>query len=396
MIIQSITMACKSIFANKMRSFLTVLGIIIGIIAVIVLISLGQGATSTITSSIESLGTNLLTVSVRTGRDNPLTLDKLTRDLLDEDCIGDFAPTISMSATAKAGTKTYTDGSMIGTTPPYETVRNQYTQAGRFITQPDIDNRTYAAVIGTKVAEELWGTTTGVVGETINLNGYAFTVVGILEEKGSSMMGSQDNQIIIPFTLAQRMNGQPRVQSFYAVASSSDRVNETEAFLTAYLDDIFPDADGSSNPNYTIFNQSSMLDTLNEATATLSLMLGGIAAISLLVGGIGIMNMMLVSVSERTREIGIRKSIGATRTNILIQFLIEALVLSLMGGVLGLIISALMLGAISGAMGMALSISLGVAEMALGFSLFIGVVFGIYPANQAAKLRPIDALRYNG
>ncbi len=389
MIIQSLKMALKAIGGNKMRSFLTILGVVIGVVAIVVLVAIAQGANASVVSRIESMGTNLINVSIRARWQNPVTLEELEK-LAQDVSIAHVAPITNVSGTVKAGVTTYDDGSIQGTTPGYEKIRNWNVQLGRFLQEPDIDNRSFVAVLGTEAATEMYGTTR-VVDETFSINGYTFTVVGILEENGTSASGSGDNQILIPFTLAERLFSQRGISSFYVSAVSAEEVAFAQQAVTDYLATMF-----STSSQYSVYNQSEMLDTLSETTATLTLMLGGIAAISLLVGGIGIMNIMLVSVSERTREIGIRKAIGAARGNILMQFLIEALVVSLMGGILGLGIAVAACYILEPVLEMTLSVSPMVAMIAIGFSVFIGVVFGLYPANKASKLRPIEALRYEG
>ena len=395
MIYQSFKMAVKAIAGNKMRSFLTILGVVIGVVAIVVLVSIGQGANSSVVESIEGMGTNLITANINARRMNPIDLDSLN-ELAQNEAISYVAPISTVSGTVKAGATTYDDGVVQGTTPGYESIRNWTVAEGRFLQQPDIDNRSFVAVIGSEAATEMYGTTHA-VGETFSLNGYTITVVGVLAEVGSSASGSNDNQILIPFTLAQRLSNQTSISSFYVSAVSSSQVAQAQAVVESYLEKAFANYNTNSfGTQYSVFNQSEMLSTLSETTNTLTLMLGGIAAISLLVGGIGIMNIMLVSVSERTREIGIRKAIGAARGNILMQFLIESLVVSLMGGVLCLAISVAAVNALAPVLQMTLTIPVNVAWMAIGFSVFIGVVFGMYPANKASKLRPIEALRYEG
>ena len=395
MIYQSFKMAVKAIAGNKMRSFLTILGVVIGVVAIVVLVSIGQGANSSVVESIEGMGTNLITANINARRMNPIDLDSLN-ELAQNEAISYVAPIASVSGTVKAGTTTYDDGVVQGTTPGYESIRNWTVAEGRFLQQPDIDNRSFVAVIGSEAATEMYGTTHA-VGETFSLNGYTITVVGVLAEVGSSASGSNDNQILIPFTLAQRLSNQTSISSFYVSAASSAQVEQAQAAVESYLEKAFENYNTRSfGTQYSVFNQTEMLSTLSETTNTLTLMLGGIAAISLLVGGIGIMNIMLVSVSERTREIGIRKAIGAARGNILMQFLIESLVVSLMGGLLGLAISVVAVKALAPVLQMTLTIPVNVAWMAIAFSVFIGVVFGMYPANKASKLRPIEALHYEG
>ena len=405
MIFQSFKMALKAIAGNKMRSFLTILGVVIGVLAIVVLVSIGQGANSSVTASIEGMGTNLISATINARRMNPVTADGLY-ELAENDAIAYIAPLTSASGTVKAGSNTYDDGVVQGTAPGYEHIRNWTVAEGRFLTQPDIDNRSFVAVIGAEAASEMYGTTHA-VGETFTLSGYTMTVIGVLATNGESASGSNDNQILIPYTLAQRLSNSTGISSFYVSAASSEQVTAAQAAVEAYLEKAFENYNTRSfGTQYSVYNQTEMLSTLSDTTATLSLMLGGIAGISLLVGGIagisllvggiGIMNIMLVSVSERTREIGIRKAIGAARGNILMQFLIEALAVSLMGGLLGLLLSVGLVQLLGPILDMTLTIPVNVAWMAIGFSVLIGVVFGLYPANKASKLKPIEALHYEG
>ncbi len=395
MLYQSFKMALKAIAGNKMRSFLTMLGVVIGVMAVVVLVAIGQGANSSVVESIEGMGTNLISANILARRTNPVDMDGLNELALNP-FIEYVAPVSNVNGTVKAGNATYDDAALMGTTPGYEHIRGWELAQGRFLTQPDIDNRSLVAVIGSEAASEMYGTTRA-VGETFSLSGYTITVVGVLQANGNSASGSNDNQVIIPFTLAQRLSSSTSISSFYVSATSSDMVEMAQTAVERYLEKAFQNYTANSwGTQYTVYNQTEMLDTLSETTQTLTLMLGGIAAISLLVGGIGIMNIMLVSVSERTREIGIRKAIGAARGNILMQFLIESLVVSLMGGVLGLLLSMAAVDFLAPVLEMTLTIPVQVAWLAIGFSVFIGVLFGMYPANKASRLKPIDALHYEG
>lgn len=405
---QTINMAFKAIAGNKARSFLTMLGVIIGVLSVIVLVAIGQGTTASVTESISSMGTNLLMVSIQTrsvgrggfggmGGGNSrsssakgtviLKLDDLLT-LEEDDSILYVSPTVSGNLTVKAGS-TNTTASVVGVLPAYANIINQGVQEGRYIIDADVDNRSAVCVIGVDLAEDLFGNT-NVVGNTLHIDGRAFRIIGVLESKGTSMSGSSDDSLVIPFTLAQRMLDSTTISSIYISAADSTSVDAAQEVVENFLYKKYQD-----DSTYSVMNQTQMLETVNETASTLSLMLGGIAGISLLVGGIGIMNIMLVSVTERTREIGIRKAIGAKRRNILLQFLIESVVISGMGGLLGLALGYALMRALEGVLGMTLSMSLGVAELAIGFSMAVGVIFGLYPANKASKLKPIDALHYS-
>ena len=387
MIAQSFKMAFSSIVSNKMRSFLTMLGIIIGVMAVVVLISIVNGTTSSVTSQIENLGSNLLTVSLKDTRYGALTMEDVDGIPEKYSDIAYTAPVISSSETAKAGTETYS-ATVTGTTPSMQSIKETNLASGRYLKNPDITNSTAVAVIGYTVADELFSRQ-DVVGETVNIGGRDFTIIGVFEESGESSLLSNDTAIIIPFTTAQHVFLTSQVTTFYASATSSDTVDAAEADLNTYmLDKTRDDSDA-----FNISNQATILETMDSIMSSMSLMLGGIAGISLLVGGIGIMNIMLVSVAERTREIGIRKAIGASRKRILLQFLIEALVVSVLGGIIGILLSIGILELIKALANLAYVLSGGVVLLAVGFSLFVGIVFGIYPANKASKLKPIDALR---
>ena len=402
---QTISMAFKAISGNKIRSFLTMLGVIIGVMSVIVLMAIGQGTTASVTESIASMCTNLLTVTIQTrrvggmGSKNPwamtssskgtviLTMDDVL-SLEDDASIECVSPVVTGSLTVKAGS-TNTTASVTGVLPAYARIINQGVQEGRYIIDADVDNRSAVCVIGADLAEDLYGTTS-VVGNTLHIDGRAFRIVGVLESRGTSMGGSSDESVVLPFTLAQRMLDFTTISSIYVSAIDSASVDDAQTVVESFLYKKY-----QNESSYSVMNQTQMLETANETASTLSLMLGGIAGISLLVGGIGIMNIMLVSVTERTREIGIRKAIGARRRDILLQFLIESVVISGMGGLIGLISGYALMHVLENALGMTLSMSSGVAYLAIGFSMTIGVVFGLYPANKASKLRPIEALHYS-
>lgn len=383
---QAIKMAISSILSNKMRSFLTMLGVIIDVTAVITLIALGQGSIQRVSSQIESLGTNLIVINITGGRNRSITREDLER-IKEISDVSEIAPVLSGGVTVKAGNMN-ANTSLEATTPGYQQVRNTYVQLGRFLLQNDLDMRFRVAVVGVDVADELFGRR-DVIGEEISINGVEFTIIGILEEKGSSVAGSDDNRVIIPLTTGQRLLRNMEVRTFYVSTQSPDAVNrvvgEIERFLTRKFND---------ENSFRVFNQTQLLSTINEATATLTMMLSGIAGISLLVGGIGIMNIMLVSVTERTREIGIRKAIGAKKRDILVQFLIESAVISGLGGVLGIIVGFMGANFLSSILNIPVAISADVVLLATGFSVGVGIIFGLYPASKAASLNPIDALRY--
>ena len=382
---QALKMAFVALKGNKMRSFLTMLGIIIGVVAVTLLISVVQGVTGEITGQIESLGSNLLQVSMLGTEPTYLTLSDLDK-LKDDPSIYDVTGIVSRTVNVTAGVEDG-DYAVEGVTDSYQQITGQVIDQGRFICDIDVEAHTYNAVVGTDVADELFGTK-DCIGNTLEIKGYDFTVVGLLEPS-DTMLANKNTTIIIPLTTAQRMFANKEFGTLYVSATAPDTVDAaedaTDDFLIREL---------GSDDNYMIINQNAIIEVMNEVMSVMTILLSGIAAISLLVGGIGIMNIMLVSVTERTREIGIRKAIGAQRTDILSQFLIEAVVLSVAGGIIGVGLSYLGLQVIGTAMEISMGMSVGTIVLALGFSAFVGVVFGIYPANKAATLRPIDALRY--
>lgn len=383
---QAFKMAISSIVSNKMRSFLTMLGVIIGVAAVITLISVGEGATKQITSQIQGLGTNLITINITNSRNKVITTADLDA-LKAKPSIQNIAPTISGNVTVKAEGKNKST-SLEASTPEYAEIRNIKAQSGRFLVQNDLNMRFRVALVGINVADELFGNR-NILGKTISINGMNFSIIGILEEKGSSMGASGDDRVIIPLTTAQRLLKNKEIRTFYVSAASADTVKQAVSDLEAFMLKRFKDAN-----NYRVFNQTDLLSTITQTTATLTMMLGGIAGISLLVGGIGIMNIMLVSVTERTREIGTRKAIGAKRRDIMIQFLIESLVISGLGGIIGILLGMGGSSLFGSVMKMPLTISVNVVVIATCFSAAVGIIFGLYPANKASKLRPIDALRY--
>ena len=390
---QSVKMAWKSISSNKMRSFLTMLGIIIGVLALVVLVSLVSGATSSVNDQISSMGANLIQVSVMDDKDKPVKLSDL-EDLAEEEEIRETAPVAQINSTASS---TYAEETAVvyGTTGAYSDIMQQELYSGRFLKNTDVDNHTNVAVINAGLATEVLGRM-DVVGETIKLDGVSYMVVGVLQADDSDTSTTQTYEAYIPYTSLVRLTDSVSMEitSFYVSAVSEESLDPAEEVVTEMLMERF-DQDEDA---FTVINQSTIMEAMESVNSILSLLLGGIAGISLLVGGIGIMNIMLVSVTERTREIGIRKAIGAGRGVIMLQFLIEALMISLMGCAIGILLSWITLQVISviGKDSMTFALSPGVVWIAVVFSILIGVVFGIYPANKAAKKKPIDALRYDG
>jgi putative ABC transport system permease protein len=384
-------MAIKSLLGSKMRSFLTMLGIIIGVASVIILVSLISGMAADMSASFESMGTNLISVSIR-GRGGNITIDPDDmQELVDEnsDVLSYVTPLVNIqSATVKYETENITT-TCIGCNEFYPDIKNSNTSTGRFISYLDVDKRQKVCVVGSYIVQELFGGTSP-IGEQIKINGSSFTVVGVLEEKADSEEGSDDDVVMIPYTTAARLSFMGRVSSYSFSAASTETVNDAMAAINKQMGEYF-----SSSDYYSVFSASQALDQVNEMMGTVTLVLVGVAAISLLVGGIGIMNIMLVSVTERTREIGIRKSLGAKRRDIMSQFVVEAATTSSAGGIIGIVLglaSSYMVGSL---LGMTVKPSMGAVIVAFSVSVAIGITFGYFPANKAAKMNPIDALRHD-
>lgn len=393
--IQSFKMALKSIAGNKFRAFLTMLGIIIGVMALVILVSLVSGATGSVTDSISSLGNNLLTVTISDDKGSPVNLQMLDA-WMEKDGIGLIAPSGETSATARyegnSGSVT-----VYGTTPAYETIHGLSLLLGRFIKSSDVDNHTNVAVINETAATELIGYT-DCIGEELSLDGVKFTVVGLLEDDEDSLtavFGSGSIVAYIPYTSLMRLSSEVSSNlTSFSVSAETDMA-AAQAAMTSLLMEQFDQDDDA----FTVSSQDVLEDAMSSVTSVLMILLGSIAGISLIVGGIGIMNIMLVTVTERTREIGIRKAIGAGRKVILQQFLLESVVLCMFGCVIGVFLSWAVLRIISvvvSSLSMSFSLEWNVVLIAVGFCFMIGIVFGLYPANKAAKMAPIDALHYGG
>lgn len=401
---ESFFTALDSIAANKMRSILTMLGVIIGVASVIALMAIGNGFSENITSEINSIGTNL--ISVFTDFDNSGGYPALS--LSDVEALAD-AQNVPAAAAVGAnvqGTRpvVYAGESLnttvSGVTPSYLRINNltEY-QLGDGLTEEDELSAARVAVLGAGVASDLFGESYP-VGSQVKISGVNYEVVGVLEESGGGIGGSSDDTVYVPLTTAlsrlytdRTRQGQKAVSTISVEAASSEQVTEAIDQITETLRAqhgiIYSDDD-----DFTIFDQSSLLETVNTVTASLTAFLGAIAAISLIVGGIGIMNIMLVSVTERTREIGIRKAIGAYRRDILVQFLLESMVLSLLGGALGVLLGWLITQGASAAFDITMVVDLQTITLSASFAAAVGLIFGIYPAWRASKLQPIEALRY--
>ena len=393
----SFKMALRSISSNKLRAALTMLGIIIGVMALVVLVSLVNGATSSVTDAVSGLGTSMLTVSISDDKGLPIDLDTVN-GFMEEDGIGLVAPYTTTSATAH-GDEDSGDVTVYGVTPAFYDVQGMQLAMGRWLKTSDVENHTYVCVINETAATELIGYV-DCVEQSIRLDGVEYTIVGVLsdnEDSLTSMLTSGSMIVYLPYTSLLRLSDSvsSEVTSFYVSAPQGGNMETAEAAMTDLLMARFEDDDEA----FSLSSQSVLEEAMSSITSVLTILLGGIAAISLIVGGIGIMNIMLVTVTERTREIGIRKAIGASRGTILTQFLMEAVVLCMMGCALGIFLSWAILQILTtvvSSLNLKFILDGGVVLIAVVFCFIIGVVFGLYPANKAAKMKPIDALHYGG
>jgi putative ABC transport system permease protein len=398
-----VRVALGALRANKLRSLLTMLGIVIGVAAVISVVALGSGAQSAVKERISSLGTTLLTVMPGQQRGMGVTFDqsmKLTMDdakAIEERSTAITAVQPEMTSRLQVQfVNQNTSTSIVGTTSNYLEVRKYELQAGRMFSRTEDEGRQRVAVLGPTVLEALGvNSPDAIIGEPIRIRGIQFTVIGVLKSKGQSTpFGNPDDQVLVPITTGRfRLFGSDRLRSVSVLAETEDKIPDAMADVQRVLRREHRLVQGRPD-DFQIRSQADFLNTLGETTQVFTYLLSGIAAVSLLVGGIGIMNIMLVSVTERTREIGIRKALGATRANILLQFLIEAVVLCLLGGLIGALVGSGGATAMSAFFQWNTIISPGAIAMAFVFSAVVGVLFGVWPARRAASLDPIVALRY--
>ncbi|MFZ1240025.1 MAG: ABC transporter permease [Anaerolineae bacterium] len=399
--------AVSSLTAHTMRTVLTMLGIVIGVAAVIALVAAGTGAQAQVVSQFQSLGSNLVTVTAMSNfgfsqsglqqSSRALTMNDVNAIKSLATSVSQVAPLYSANATVTYGGST-TSTTINGVTEEYATVRNTTVTRGRFLTQGDNENVAMVVVLGTSVVEDLFGSSeVNAIGETVRINRQNYEVIGVLKSKGQSGPQNQDDIIIMPLRTAQlKLGGAGTItlRSINLQVRTAEEMDLAQAQVTAILRTLHGLATGADN-DFLVQNQADILSSVAETSGTFTTLLGSIAAISLLVGGIGIMNIMLVSVTERTREIGLRKAVGAKRGDILVQFLTEAIVMSALGGVVGVALGVVGAQIITPLLGSSQAVVTSQSVvLALAVSLAIGVFFGLYPANRAASLNPIDALRY--
>ncbi len=394
----SLKMALRSIGANKMRAALTMLGIIIGVMALVVLVSLVDSATGSITNEVSSLGSSLLTVRVSDDKGFPVKLEDLQTWVDKEPAIAAVAPYATTTATGKYGTES-ASFNVYGVTPDEYKIQTMQLSEGRFIASADVKNSSRVCVVPAGTAEDLIGYA-DCLGEEISLNGVKYQIVGVLEDEEVSLvtilMGDLKTAYI-PYTSLMRLSTDTGsgISTFYIGAADGYTLDQAEDVMKEILMERF----NQDEDAFAISSQNMIEEAMNSISNLLNILLGGIAAISLIVGGIGIMNIMLVTVTERTREIGIRKAIGASRRTILVQFLIEAVVLCMLGCALGIFVSwgiLQIISAITASASISFHLQGKVVLLSVLFCFLIGVIFGLYPANKAAKMRPIDALHYGG
>ena len=390
-ITESFKMAIKSIWSNKMRSFLTMLGIIIGVAAVIILVSVVNGYMSTMIESFTSMGVDRINVSVSNMSSRSLDPDDMY-EFFDEnyDLFENMTPSVNVSMPLKNGSDTMSSTSIGGYSEDYIDIVDYDIAYGRSISYADCEAEKNVAVLGYYTALELFDNTNEAVGQKIKIGNNAFTVVGVIERQDENELeeGGTDDFVWLPYSSAAKMNFSRNISSYIITVRDTDDSDECTDAIESFLFDIF-----KSDDYYTVVANSSLLDEMNEQIGMLSMMLGGIAGISLLVAGVGVMNIMLVSVTERTKEIGIRKALGAKKGVIMQQFVIEAAVTSSIGGVLGIIVGALGTSAVGTAIGINAVPTMGAVAVSFSVSVGIGLLFGYMPASRAALLNPIDALR---